>query len=138
MTADPGTSANTRVEAAACGLSRFWTGRPCKYGHHAERFVFNGQCVACKAQSARARIRKKCATRVYRSVQRRSGQVLRGRSSPSQALGCDQTTLQRHISSRFTEGTLSRHRQLSRRIAQGIQSDLRGGNLRSIQADEYK
>lgn len=108
MTADLSTSANTQVEAAACGLSRFWTGRPCKYGHHVERFACNGQCVACNAQSARARERQKCATdptyRVYRSVQRRSGQVLKGRSSPSKALGCDQLTLQRHISSRFTEG----------------------------------
>ena len=39
----------TRHEAAAQGLKRFYTGKPCKYGHDAQRFVSTGVCCACNA-----------------------------------------------------------------------------------------
>jgi len=39
----------TRTEAAALGRKRFYTGKPCKYGHDAQRFVTTGACVACNA-----------------------------------------------------------------------------------------
>jgi len=98
----------TREEAAACGLSRFWTGRPCKFGHIAERYVSNRQCVHCNAEKATARERVKRATdpsyRMFRSVLNRSGQVLRGRVSPSEAVSCSHAVLQRHIAARFTDG----------------------------------
>lgn len=98
----------TRDEAAQRGLSRFWTGRPCKAGHMAERFVSNRQCVACNAEKARERERRRAASdptfRLYRSVQRRAGQALRGRASPVDALGCGPVTLKRHIAAKFTEG----------------------------------
>lgn len=41
---------------------------------------------------------------MYRSVQRKSGQVLRGRASPTAALGCDLRTLRLHIEARFADG----------------------------------
>ena len=98
----------TREEAAACGLSRFWTGRRCKAGHLAERYVSNRQCVQCNAEKTLARERQKRAAdpsyRMFRSVQRRSGQVLRGRVSPSAAVGCSHGKLRSHIEVRFTEG----------------------------------
>lgn len=39
----------SRHEAAAQGRKRFYTGKPCKYGHDAQRFVSTGGCVACNA-----------------------------------------------------------------------------------------
>ncbi|MDR3464153.1 MAG: HNH endonuclease signature motif containing protein [Beijerinckiaceae bacterium] len=39
----------SRADARARGLSRYWTGKPCKHGHIAERIVANGACVECVA-----------------------------------------------------------------------------------------
>lgn len=36
-----------RKEAAAAGLKKYNTGRPCKHGHMAERYVDSGACSAC-------------------------------------------------------------------------------------------
>jgi hypothetical protein len=38
----------TRKEAAQQGLSRYFTGKPCKHGHIAERQTGKGVCIACK------------------------------------------------------------------------------------------
>lgn len=37
----------TRAEAKAQGLKRYFTGKPCKHGHVAERYLSTGQCVEC-------------------------------------------------------------------------------------------
>jgi hypothetical protein len=37
----------SRAEAKALGLKRFFTGKPCKYGHVVERRVGNYACVEC-------------------------------------------------------------------------------------------
>ena len=42
----------TRKEAHAAGLTRYFTGRPCKHGHIAERRVSDG-CVVCADAHAR-------------------------------------------------------------------------------------
>ncbi len=42
--------------------------------------------------------------RMFRSVQNRSGKVLKGRASPSLVLGCSQETLRAHIGAQFAEG----------------------------------
>ncbi len=98
----------TREEAALCGLSRFWTGRPCKYGHVSERYVSNRQCVQCNAEQTAQRDRRCRAVdpsyRMYRSVLNRSGQVLMGRASPSNSVDCSQEDLKQHIEARFTDG----------------------------------
>lgn len=39
----------TRQEARAAGLTRYFTGKPCKHGHLAERCIHNG-CLACAAK----------------------------------------------------------------------------------------
>lgn len=44
----------TRAEALAAGLTRFFTGKPCKHGHLSERTSVNGGCIACNAISALA------------------------------------------------------------------------------------
>ncbi|HKY46136.1 MAG TPA: hypothetical protein VJM50_23800 [Pyrinomonadaceae bacterium] len=39
----------TRAEAKAHGFPRYFTGKPCKYGHVSERASANGCCLACNA-----------------------------------------------------------------------------------------
>jgi 5-methylcytosine-specific restriction endonuclease McrA len=43
----------TRAEAKAMGLTRYFTGRPCKHGHVAERMEKNKQCVECNRVNAK-------------------------------------------------------------------------------------
>lgn len=100
----------TRQQAASRGLRRFWTGRKCKHAHLTERFVSNGQCVTCNALKAREKERQRsledAAYRMYRNVQRRSGQALGGAYSPALAIGCTKENLQLHIERKFTEGMI--------------------------------
>jgi 5-methylcytosine-specific restriction endonuclease McrA len=44
----------TRADALAAGLTRFFTGKPCKHGHLSERTSVNGGCIACNAITALA------------------------------------------------------------------------------------
>lgn len=46
-----------RTEAKRRGLKRYFTGRPCKHGHVAERFVNNAGCVECHRARMRAQHR---------------------------------------------------------------------------------
>ena len=41
-------------QAREKGLKRYFTGKPCKNGHIAERLVRGATCVACKAMWAAA------------------------------------------------------------------------------------
>lgn len=42
-----------RAEAMRLGKKRYFTGRACKFGHVAERFVTTGGCSACNAERSR-------------------------------------------------------------------------------------
>ncbi|MDT9046433.1 hypothetical protein RSW36_25115 [Escherichia coli] len=42
----------SRAEAKARGLKRFFTGKPCKRGHVAERAVGNKDCAACRREKS--------------------------------------------------------------------------------------
>jgi hypothetical protein len=54
----------SRAEAKAKGLNRYFTGKPCKHGHVAERVVFNGACVECERAAVRKyRLKKRAAGR---------------------------------------------------------------------------
>lgn len=101
-------SSVSRVEAAQRGLLRFYTGRPCKAGHVAERYVGNKHCVVCNGEKARLRERLRAEAdpsyRMYRSVLRRSQQALLGRYKPALALGCGHAILRDHLWRQFTEG----------------------------------
>lgn len=44
----------SRRDALNLGRRRFYTGRPCKNGHDAQRFVSTGGCVACNSDRAKA------------------------------------------------------------------------------------
>jgi hypothetical protein len=37
----------TRKEALAKSMTRYYTGKFCKYGHQSERFTSNRECVTC-------------------------------------------------------------------------------------------
>lgn len=41
------TEITTRADAMAAGLKRYFTGKPCKNGHVAERLVSNATCLRC-------------------------------------------------------------------------------------------
>ncbi len=43
----------SRAEAKAKGLKRYFTGKPCKHGHAAERYVASSECCVCKYHSKR-------------------------------------------------------------------------------------
>ena len=49
------------AEAKAKGLRFYFTGKPCKHGHVAERQVANATCVEC--ERARYRLKKSAAGR---------------------------------------------------------------------------
>lgn len=58
----------TKQEAIAQGLTRYFTGKPCKNGHLDERPVSNGECCRCRAeQSSRYRAENKEKVREYRA-----------------------------------------------------------------------
>lgn len=37
----------SRSQAVLLGLNRYYTGKPCKHGHTAHRYVHSGTCVEC-------------------------------------------------------------------------------------------
>jgi hypothetical protein len=40
---------SARERAKARGENRYWTGKPCKHGHIAQRYTRNGACCECSA-----------------------------------------------------------------------------------------
>ena len=44
----------TREQAKAQGLTRFFTGNPCKHGHLSQRSTCNGGCLQCNEETSRA------------------------------------------------------------------------------------
>ncbi|WP_427313047.1 hypothetical protein [Cupriavidus sp. H39] len=59
----------SRAEAQWRGLTRFFTGRPCKRGHISQRFTSSAGCVKCKQlRDASAAYREKAAQ--YREANR--------------------------------------------------------------------
>lgn len=59
----------TQSEALNCRLSRYFTGRPCKYGHISERYI-SGLCVQCAKE--RVRKRNKDVTGIRRAIWKKS------------------------------------------------------------------
>lgn len=57
----------SKTEARSQGLTRYFTGRPCKRGHVAERFVSTKHCVRCAGEASsmwkKANPAKCCAVR---------------------------------------------------------------------------
>jgi hypothetical protein len=53
----------SRAEAKAKGLNRYFTGKPCKHGHVAERKVFNATCVECERATIKKYREKQLAAR---------------------------------------------------------------------------
>lgn len=59
----------TARQAFDAGLTRYFTGDPCKFGHVAERMVSNGSCVEClRARRAKTRKSNYAATKAWRAA----------------------------------------------------------------------
>lgn len=50
--------ANGQSSAKALGVSRYFTGRLCKYGHLAERYTVDGHCSGCQERRDAERVAK--------------------------------------------------------------------------------
>jgi hypothetical protein len=58
----------SREEAQAKGLKRFFTGKPCNYGHVDERYTNFDRCIICQRERARHRGRIKRVKRKVRAA----------------------------------------------------------------------
>lgn len=98
----------TRTEALVLNQKKYFTNKPCHNGHISPRYTTNKQCCKCNASKSKQRettlSKVDPSYRMYRSVQRRSGQILSGRYSPREALGCSRKTLHNYVSQKFTKG----------------------------------
>jgi hypothetical protein len=43
----------SQADARMAGLTKFYTGKPCKYGHMVERYTSTGACLSCHNERAR-------------------------------------------------------------------------------------
>jgi hypothetical protein len=57
----------TRSEAKAAGLTKYFTGKPCKRGHICERYM-NGGCSECSHARGRASYARNLAQRLVRAA----------------------------------------------------------------------
>lgn len=62
----------TRQEATQQGLSRYFTGKPCKYGHIASRCTANGNCNQCARES---KTRKRYQAAYYQKNKQRLNEI---------------------------------------------------------------
>jgi 5-methylcytosine-specific restriction endonuclease McrA len=99
----------SRIEAKAAGLARYFTGKPCKHGHVAERYASTCVCVTCQRQnnaaylpayaSARSDDLKAYMNSYYRS--RRDEFVQRARewkkANPEKARASNAASVKRNI-----------------------------------------
>jgi hypothetical protein len=49
----------TRKQALQQGLTRYYTGKPCKHGHIAERLVSSNSCLSCKQEYENRQIKSR-------------------------------------------------------------------------------
>lgn len=54
----------SRRQAIAFGFKRYYTGKPCKYGHISERYVASFQCYECSQQDE-YKVRKRAITKEW-------------------------------------------------------------------------
>lgn len=52
-------TARTLREAVLRGSPRYFTGKPCKYGHIAPRWTYSQSCCECKKASSRRRYKER-------------------------------------------------------------------------------
>lgn len=69
-----------RKDAAALGLVRYFTGKPCARGHVAERYVRSTDCVMCGREHRRRKVQNNLAH--YRAKKREYSRRYRARKAP--------------------------------------------------------
>ena len=47
----------TKEVAVQTGLPRYFTGKPCKYGHLSERYTHRSECITCSRERAKEYVR---------------------------------------------------------------------------------
>lgn len=67
----------SRAEAAASGLKRYFTGKPCRHGHIDQRLICNKDCYTCSKVRAAAYFRTEKGLQALRDYQKTE----RGRES---------------------------------------------------------
>lgn len=82
----------SRAEAKAQGLKRYFTGKPCKHGHVAERSVGSSNCIACLQERAKLPEQKEKV--------RRCSQSKRDQSTPEQRAAQAQKSMAYHAANR--------------------------------------
>ena len=60
-----------RAAALAAGVARYYTGKPCKNGHTAERNTLAGSCVQCVSENHQREVR--LFRRARRALQAQEG-----------------------------------------------------------------
>lgn len=69
----------SRRDALAAGLTRYFTGKPCKNGHAAERYTSDGRCVVCSMERNREHRQKPGVKERLREHQREYQQKPKGK-----------------------------------------------------------
>lgn len=80
----------TRQEAAQQGLSRYYTGKPCKHGHVAERQVSNHCCITCanKRQREKAKLTRVWSIDAQRRKKARQAAIDAGEKTYFHGIPC--------------------------------------------------
>src|SRR5271157_247897 len=117
----------SRQEAKAQGLKRYFTGKPCKHGHVAERLVLDGNCLGCARISAKkgsANYRKNRPEKVNAWLYEKSEEDRR-------AFWADQARKQR---AKFPE----KHKQYGKKHYERNKSELLARNKIWVQSNKDK
>jgi hypothetical protein len=61
----------SRKDAKNLGLSRYFTGKPCKYGHIDERWTAGGSCVTCLRDRVKHKMRERIKTPEHKEYMRK-------------------------------------------------------------------
>jgi hypothetical protein len=79
----------SRQDAISQGLARYFTGKPCKHGHIAERYTCNKTCCVCGNQGA-VKTKTKKPLKIYEENKKWR------QSNPDKALGYTQKYVQKN------------------------------------------
>jgi hypothetical protein len=99
----------TRAAARAKGLTHYFTGKPCKYGHISERRVAYAACLGCEVDRERRR-RKDCPAYLNEKGRR---YIWKRRGKPAPA---DPNVAKRRESKRYFAANRDKMRQRQREI----------------------
>jgi 5-methylcytosine-specific restriction endonuclease McrA len=92
----------SRKDAIAKGLDRYFSGKPCPYGHVAERYVSVSGCVECGVMRANAVKEKRQSVRAAEPLTPRQEAKLAGQTQYTPDFPCTRCGTQRRLVSNGT------------------------------------